>query len=60
MSTDVCNFTENGGDNKNLTYNFPQLNSIINQVNYEYKHYKYTVYRCASKFVTLQKKFFSK
>lgn len=60
MSTGGCNFTKSGDGSREPNYNFPQLTSIISQINYNFGHYKYTVYRCASKFVALQKKFFSK
>lgn len=60
MSKGVCNLTKSGDCSKEPSYNFPQLTSIISQLNYDFENYKYTVYRCASKFVTLQKKFFSK
>lgn len=46
--------------NKDQVYDFPKLTAIISQLQYEFDDYKYTVYRCAAKFVSLQKLFFSK
>ncbi|KAM7348870.1 discontinuous actin hexagon [Cochliomyia hominivorax] len=57
MATSVCNYTCSGG--KEQMYDFPKLTSIINQLQYEFENYKYTVYRCAAKFVSLQKLFFT-
>ncbi|KAI9588860.1 uncharacterized protein LOC119644724 [Glossina fuscipes] len=37
----------------------PKLTNIINQLQHEFRDYKYTLYRCAAKFVTLQKLFFT-
>lgn len=59
MATSVCNYTCGGGKQEQI-YEFPKLTAIISQLNYEFENYKYTVYRCAAKFVSLQKIFFSK
>lgn len=58
MATSVSNYTCGGG--KEQIYDFPKLTEIISQIQYEFEDYKYTVYRCAAKFVKLQKIFFSK
>uniref|UniRef100_A0A1I8P1V8 ZZ-type domain-containing protein n=1 Tax=Stomoxys calcitrans TaxID=35570 RepID=A0A1I8P1V8_STOCA len=38
---------------------FPQTTNIISQLHYDFESYKYTVYRCAAKFVKLQKILFT-
>uniref|UniRef100_A0A1B0FAD2 ZZ-type domain-containing protein n=1 Tax=Glossina morsitans morsitans TaxID=37546 RepID=A0A1B0FAD2_GLOMM len=40
---------------KKLRREHPKLTNIISQLQHEFRHYKYTLYRCAAKFVTLQK-----
>ncbi|XP_075156849.1 discontinuous actin hexagon [Haematobia irritans] len=39
----------------NALVDFPKINNIISQLQYDFENYKYTCYRCASKFVKLQK-----
>ncbi|XP_023306701.2 dystrobrevin beta isoform X1 [Lucilia cuprina] len=57
MATSVCNYTCGGG--KEQIYDFPKLTAIISKLHHEFENYKYTVYRCAAKFVALQKIFFT-
>lgn len=38
----------------------PSLSGIMGKLQTDYGNYKYTVYRCASKFIALQKIFHSK
>lgn len=38
----------------------PNLSEIMGKLQTDYDNYKYTVYRCASKFIALQKIFHSK
>lgn len=40
-------------------FHFPTLTNILNELQAEFEGYKFTVYRCAAKFVKLQKIVFS-
>lgn len=40
-------------------YDHPKLSAVMSHLKYEFSSYKYTVYRCASKIVTLQKVFYT-
>lgn len=42
-----------------ISYNHPKLSAVMSHLKYEFSSYKYTVYRCASKIVTLQKVFYT-
>lgn len=50
----------NSLNNKLIENNSMKLANVMKQLQYEYQDYKYTVYRCSAKVVTLQKLFFSK
>ncbi|XP_055840872.1 dystrobrevin alpha [Episyrphus balteatus] len=42
-----------------LAFDHPKLSAVMSHLKYEFASYKYTVYRCASKIVTLQKVFYT-
>uniref|UniRef100_A0A1A9WCB7 ZZ-type domain-containing protein n=1 Tax=Glossina brevipalpis TaxID=37001 RepID=A0A1A9WCB7_9MUSC len=58
-ATSVTHSTSADSNYHHQFWDYPKLTNIISQLQHEFRHYKYTLYRCAAKFVTLQKVFFT-
>ncbi|XP_055912262.1 dystrobrevin alpha [Eupeodes corollae] len=56
---DIHHINQMNRRTEQLEYDHPKLSAVMSHLKHEFASYKYTVYRCASKIVTLQKVFYT-